>query len=184
LYFTAEASYRAVAKTLHISRNVIFNELNRLGENCKSFEQIAHELRPQWSGYLLIDGKTIPIKRNKESLLLTADTKTQDIPCAGLYGSEEATNYKELLECVKNEIHYPIKGITVDGDPALLSAISSVFQEVPLQLCVLHYTENLKRHFKYHFRGITYGVPRFIETVHKILCHKHCSSGSFISRVS
>ena len=158
-----------MARTLHISRNTIFDELNRLGENCKSFKQIAHELKPKWSGYLLIDGKTIHIKRYKESLLLTADAKTQDISCAGLYDSEDATNYKELLECVKNEIHYPIKGITVDGDPALLNAITSVFPMVPLQLCVVHYTENLDRYFKYYFRGITDGVSRFIEMVHKML---------------
>jgi transposase-like protein len=169
LYFTAEASYRAVAKTLHISRNVIFNELNRLGENCKSFEQIAHELKPQWSGYLLVDGKTIYIKKDKRALLLTADAKTQDVPCAGLFDTEETKNYKELLRKVKYELNYPLKGITVDGDPALLRAINLMFPNVPLQLCVRHYKENLDRHFKYHYRGITDGAPRFIEMVHKML---------------
>jgi len=170
-----EASYRNVSKTLHISRNIIFNELNQLGENCKSFEQVAHELKPQWSGYLLIDGKTIYIKKDKEALLLTADAKTQDIPCAVLFDSEEATNYKELLECVKSEIHYPIKGITVDGDPALLSAISSVFPNVPLQLCVRHYLENLENHFKYHYQGIPDGIPRFLNLVQRMLYAKNIS---------
>jgi len=164
-----EASYRNVAKTLHIRKNTIFDELNSLGENCKRFNQIAHELKPHWSGYLLIDGKTIYIKKDKGALLLTADAKTQDIPCAGLFDAEDTTNYKELLESVKNEIHYPIKGITVDGDPALLRAITLIFPKVPLQLCVFHYTENLDRHFKYYFRGIPDGVPRFVEMVRKML---------------
>ena len=164
-----EASYRNVAKSLHIRKNTIFDELNYLGENCKSFEQIAHELKPQWSGYLLVDGKTIYIKKDKGAVLLTADAKTQDIPCARLFDTEETKNYKELLRKVKHELNYPMKGITVDGDPALLSAINSVFTDVPLQLCVRHYDENLKRHFKYHFRGITDGVPRFLRMVHNML---------------
>lgn len=173
MYFTAEASYRAVAKTLHVSRNTIFHELNQLGDNCKSFESITHELQPRWCGYLLIDGKTIRIKKEKEALLLTADAHTQDIPCAGLFDAEDAINYTELLESVKNDINYPIKGITVDGDPALLSAISSVFPDVPLQLCVRHYWENVQNHFKYHYRGIPDGVPRFLDLLQRMLYAKN-----------
>ena len=161
-----------MAKTLHISKNIICYELNHLGENCKSFKQIAHELKPQWSGYLLIDGKTIYIKKDKGALLLTADAKTQDIPCAGLFDAEDTRNYKELLERVKKEILYQIKGITVDGDPALLRAINLIFPKIPLQLCVRHYKENLETHFKFHYRGIRDGVPRFIEMVYKMLFAK------------
>lgn len=154
---------------MHISKNTIFDELNGLGENCKSFKQITHELQPKWSGYLLIDGKTIYIKKDKVALLLTADATTQDIPLGGLYEAENADNHKDLLEQLRDDIGYPIKGITVDGDPALLKAISSVFSEVPLQLCIRHYYENLERHFQYHFRGIKDGVPRFLDMVHEML---------------
>lgn len=167
-----EASYRNVAKTLHVSRNAVFNELNKLGENCKSFKQIAHELKPKWSGYLLIDGKTIYIKKTKGALLLTADAKTQDIPCAGLFESEEAEHYKELLKTLRDDLCYPIHGITADGDPALLKAINSVFTGVPLQLCVKHYEDNLHRHFRYHYQGIKDGVPKFLEMIHKMLYAK------------
>jgi transposase-like protein len=173
LYFTTEASYRAVAKTLHVSKNIIFHELNQLGENCKSFLKVAQELKPKWSGYLLIDGKMIRIKKEKEALLITADAKTQDIPCAGLFDAEDTNNYKSLLENVKNEIKYPIKGIIVDGDPALSSAISSVFPNIPIQLCVRHYSENLKNHFKYHYRGIPDGIPRFLELAQWMLYVKN-----------
>ena len=168
-----EASYRNVAKTLHISKNTIFHELDFLGEQCKSFEQVAHELHPQWSGYVLIDGKTIYIKKDKAALLLTADATTQDIPVAGLYESENAANYKILLEQLRDDIGYPIKGIIVDGDPAVLTAISSEFSKIPLQLCIRHYDENLKRHFRYYFHGITDGVPRFLDMVHEMLYVKN-----------
>ncbi len=175
LYFTTEASYRHVARTLHVSRNTVFRELNKLGKNCKNFEQITHELKPKWSGYLLVDGKTIYIKKDKGALLLAADARTQDIPYAALFETEEAENYKQLLKTLKDGIHYPIKGITVDGDPALLNAISSVFTEVSLQLCVKHYDDNLRRYFKYHFQGIQDGIPRFVEIVHKMLYAKNIS---------
>lgn len=157
---------------MHVSRNTVFDELNKLGENCKSFEQIAHELKPKWSGYLLVDGKTIYIKKDKGALLLTADAKTQDIPCAGLFETEEAGNYKALFKTLRDDIHYPIKGIIVDGDPALFKAISSLFTGIPLQLCVKHYADNLNRHFRYHYRGIQDGVPRFLEMIHKMLYAK------------
>jgi len=188
LYFTTEASYRNVGKTLHVSRNTIFNELNKLGENCKSFEQITRELKPKWSGYLLVDGKTIYIKKDKGALLLAADARTQDIPYARLFETEEAENYKQLLKALNDDIHYPIKGITVDGDPALLNAISSIFTGVPLQLCVKHYDDNLRRYFRYHFQGIQDGVPRFIEMVHKMLyakniSHLDCLYREYLSRL-
>ena len=53
LYFDAEASYRAVARQLHVRPYQIFLWINEFGSNCKSFEEIAQELSFQYHGYFL-----------------------------------------------------------------------------------------------------------------------------------
>ena len=73
LYFNAEASYRAVGRQLHVRPYQIFLWLDELGQQCKSFEEVARELSPQYSGYLVADGTTIFVKGEKNQLLLTAD---------------------------------------------------------------------------------------------------------------
>jgi len=84
---------------------------------------VAKELKPTWSGYLLIDGKAIYVKKERYALLLTADAETHDIPCAHFARSEDYESYKTLLKTVKEELRYPIKGIVIDGDPGLAKAV-------------------------------------------------------------
>ena len=72
LYFDSEASYRAVGRQLRVKPTKVFNLVNNLGINCKSFVEVAKELQPKWSGHLLIDGKSIYVKKKRYALLLTA----------------------------------------------------------------------------------------------------------------
>jgi hypothetical protein len=161
-----------VARQLGIRANTAFKITNGLGENCKSFAQVASELRPQWSGFLLVDGKTIYVGKRKYALLLTADAKTQDIPCANLFESENLENYFSLLQAVRDELSYPMKGLTVDGDPGLVSAIQAAFPDAPLQLCVRHIDEFHVYYFKYVYEGPVKGVARFLEITHRLLYAK------------
>jgi len=59
LYFTEESSYRAVGKELGITPLPTLRWIDKLGRNCKSFEEVSHELRSKWGGYLFADGKVI-----------------------------------------------------------------------------------------------------------------------------
>lgn len=54
LYFNAEVSYRAVGRQLHVRPYQTFLWLDKLGSNCKSFEEVARELSPQYTGYFLV----------------------------------------------------------------------------------------------------------------------------------
>jgi len=161
-----------VARQLGIGANTAFKITNGLGENCKSFAQVASELRLQWSGFLLVDGKTIYVGKRKYALLLTADAQTQDIPCANLFESENLENYFSLLEAVRDNLSYPIKGITLDGDPGLVSATQAAFPGAPLQLCVRHVDEFHVHYFKYLYEGPMKGVARFLELTHRLLYAK------------
>lgn len=169
LYFDSEASYRAVGRSLGVKPNKVFKLVNALGANCKSFVDVHAELQPCWSGYLLLDGKSIPVKKERYALLLTADAATQDIPCALFSQSEDYKSYRALLTTVKEDLRYPIKGLVIDGDPGLIRAVREVFPGVPWQLCVKHLDGYHNYHFRYQYAGSGVGVAEFLEISHKLL---------------
>jgi len=53
LYFSEESSCRAVGNQLGITPLRAFRWINELGENSKSFEEVAEELKSRWGRYLL-----------------------------------------------------------------------------------------------------------------------------------
>ena len=77
LYFTEESSYRAVGRQLVITPLTAFRWIDELGGNCKSFEEVAEELKPKWGGYLLADGKAIFIKSKEHALLPIATSHNE-----------------------------------------------------------------------------------------------------------
>ncbi len=169
LYFTEESSYRAVGRELGITPLTAFRWINNLGKNCKSFEQIAQELKPQWGGYLLADGKSIFIRGKEYALLLTADAQTQDIPMAYLARGENREGWEAVFIPLRDRIAYPLQGLVIDGDFGLLAAIKRVFPHVPIQLCVRHVEQFLHYHFRYKHKGSGRGVEKFLEMAHEIL---------------
>ena len=114
LYYDAEASYRAVGRQLNIKPEKLFEIINELGANCKSTINVAKELKPQWSGYLLIDEKSIWIKGVEWYVLTAVDLKTQDIVHWDLVPSENETNIAWFMLVIKYLIQYPMKGLISD----------------------------------------------------------------------
>ena len=58
--------------------------------------------------------------------------KGEDIPCAALSKKEDYPSWKMVLQGLKSRIHYPAKGVIVDGDPGLLRAIRETFPEISI----------------------------------------------------
>ena len=169
LYFDREASYRAVGRELHVRPYRIFQWIDALGENAKSFVEVAKELKPSWDGYLLLDGKVIFVQGEHYSLLLSADAATQDVPIASFAPSERAQHWEPMLECLRDEIGYPLKGLVIDGDWGLWSACQKLFPRVPLQLCVRHMGQFLHYHFRYLYKGSGKGVEAFKALAFRLL---------------
>lgn len=169
LYFTEESSYRAVGRELKVTPLTVFRWIDMLGRNCKSFEQIAQELKPQWGGCLLADGKSIFIRGKEYALLLTADAKTHDIPMAQLARSENKEGWESVFISLRDRIPYPLQGLVIDGDFGLWAAIKRVFPEIPIQLCVRHVEQFLLYHFRYKYKGSGKGVEEFLKTAREIL---------------
>lgn len=169
LYFDREASYRAVGRELHVRPYRLFQWIDALGENSKSFVEVAQELKPSWGGYLLVDGKTIYVKSEHHALLLSADATTQDIPLASLALEEASQSWEAVLKTLTEQIGYPLKGLIIDGDRGLWSASRKLFPRLPLQLCVRHAEKFLHYYFRYLYKGSSPAVPPFVELATKLL---------------
>lgn len=140
-----------------------------LGSRCKLFLEVAHELHPHWEGWALADGKTIFIKGIEHSLLLTADAPTQDIPTALLAPGERKTTWQSVLTSLRDDLGYPFKGLTIDGDRGLFPAARRVFPHAPIQLCLRHAGEAWTRYFLYEYKGSRRGVAECMDQVADLL---------------
>ena len=172
LYFDTEASYRAVGRKLKVTPLTAYRKIIALGLNSKSPLEVSLELKPHWSGYLIVDGDSLLIGKNRQSLLLGADAGTQDIPHAILSEHEDGENWTRLLLVFKYPLAYPFKGIISDGDPALQEAIKVVLPGVPYQYCVRHFEQELIRYIRYDFvqkRGYWRESERFLAASKKML---------------
>ncbi|GAH79815.1 unnamed protein product, partial [marine sediment metagenome] len=109
------------------------------------------ELKPNWSGYLIVDGDSMRIGSHKESLLLGVDAFSQDIPHAILAEHEDGQNFTHLLLVLKFPINYQFRGIISDGDPSVQEPIKVVLPGVPYQYCVQHFEKELYRYIRYQF---------------------------------
>jgi len=175
LYFDSGASYRSVGRKLNVEAKTIYRKIITLGFNCKSPMETSLELKPKWSGYLIVDGDSIRIGSHRESLLLGIDAATQDIPHAILAANEDGQNFTHLLLVLKSSVNYPFKGIISDGDPSVQEPIKVVLPEVPYQYCVRHFEKELYRYIRYQFiqkRGHWREAERFLEVSKNLLYAK------------
>jgi hypothetical protein len=167
-YFDGEASYRSVGRDLSVKPHTVWGWVQELGGQCKSFAEVAAELRPTWDGYVLADGRTVHIRGVKYALCLTADAGTQDVPQAGLFAHEDYRAWQTTFLALK-ALAYPLKGLTLDDDPALWAAAMDVFPHAPRQLCLVHVMRQMQRWLKYTAR-----IPIVIHQPFLTLCHRLC----------
>src|SRR5882672_7657417 len=78
LYFDQGASYRAVARELgrlgiRIAGKRCWRMVQHLAANCKAPWETSVELKPQWLGWIAVDGDSLPVGSARESALLGVD---------------------------------------------------------------------------------------------------------------
>jgi transposase-like protein len=140
-YFDTRGSYRRTAKNIDrkIKYSRIWRIVDTLGHNCKSFVQVAEELHPVWSGFLGLDGKTVRVGGKKLVLLIAVDLSTEDIVDAMLADHEDYFTIRPFLKEIRDEIGYKPNEAVIDLDQAWEEAVSDIFPDVPIQLCVVHF---------------------------------------------
>jgi transposase-like protein len=152
-------SIRTIAHQESVSKTTVVKAIHEVTAQCISAAWIATNLKPQWSGYLGIDGKMIRVwdwaakhfrytkeqKRwlHKMSLIACLDLGTLDIPIHHLGSEETSIDLKLCLQQLK-EIGYPLKGYVTDGNEDIKKIVEMVFGKIPHQLCVVHFLKNLR----------------------------------------
>jgi len=147
----------------------VFKWINVLGENCKSSLDIYNELKPRWSGYLELDGKSIFVKGKEFALLLAVDVGTQDIVDFQFCKSENHENYLTLLKRLKNELFYDFKAFTSDQDSGLLKAVREIAPDRPHQYCLKHEIDYLNYQLSYKVKVDKDVKEKFLELCKFIL---------------
>jgi len=74
-----------------------YERIIRMGFNSKSPLEVGLELKPNWSGYLIVDGDSTIIGKQKESLLIGVDSYSQDIRHAILAEHEDGMNWTHFF---------------------------------------------------------------------------------------
>lgn len=78
-----------------------------------------------------------------------------------------------VLQRFRDRIHYPAKGVVIDGDPGLPRAIQEIFPGMPIQLCIRHLHSYHVYHLKYEFQGLKEGINPFLDITHRMLYAKN-----------
>ncbi len=152
------SSFRVIAKRLselthwRFGRMTAHRALVQAAQACKTPVEVAQELKPRWEGYLHLDGTGMKIKgqTEKEWTAFVAQDSTGDIVHMDLLeGGEQKETLRRFLEVIRDQLHYPVRGIISDLREEILWAVSAVFPSVPHQGCLTHTLRLVDEHTGY-----------------------------------
>ena len=172
LYYDNGDTYRTVSKEIGLSLPTTYYKIKELSLRCKDPHEVSAELKPIWSGYLMLDGDALFVRGNRENLLLSMDVGTQDVPAAILAKTEDHETWEILLNLLKDKTCYPFKGIVSDGDPSIRAATDKLIPSIPHQLCLRHYHNFLCYRIRYQLiqvKGKWHSYQKFLNDAKHML---------------
>jgi len=110
---------------------------------CKTAFEMSQELKPRWSGFLVVDEKRVPVK-GRALWFYEAVDATGDV-----------VHWRQVAECSVNEavsfleevkaLEYECRGISSDLDTSFTLAIGKVYPGKPHQYCIKHALATLEQ---------------------------------------
>lgn len=152
------SSFRVIAKRmgelLHRSfgRTTAHRALTQACQRCKTPVEVAQALHPQWEGWLHLDGKGIKLKGQPGyawTAFLAQDSTGDTVHVALLEGGEQRVAIRDFLLVIRDQLHYPIRGVISDLSEEIAWAVREVFPSVPHQGCLTHTFRLIDRHTDY-----------------------------------
>lgn len=97
-------------------------------------------------GIIIIDGKYIKVKGFKQKIpwLYAIDYETHDILFGMVSASEDIQTFKAFFTILK-ELNYPLRVVVADDRSSLPIGLKHVYPDIPVQLCLNHYVENIRK---------------------------------------
>lgn len=120
----------------------VFAELQQLP---KVFD-ITKQYCQYTSGILIIDGKYIKVKGFKHKIpwIYAIDYETHDI-LFGMVATAEDIQVFELFFKLVQQLNYPLQIVVADDRSSLPIGLKRIFPDIPVQLCLNHYIENIRQ---------------------------------------
>jgi len=108
--------------------------------------ELSKEYSTRWSGILNVDGKYVKVKgyEKKIPFIWCVDFLTHDFPVGILAESESSAAFEKLFSVLK-EMKYPLRIVIADDVEALKRPLFKYFPKAKLQLCHVHYIENIRQ---------------------------------------
>lgn len=126
----------------------IWSWVNEYAINSKTTKEISQELKPQWTGYLVADGKVVKVRGKKNCLVVGIDL-SGDIPLTEYeVGPENKSQYVRFFKNLK-ELNYPLRGLVSDGREDIHSAAKLSYGNFRHQICLTHFLKSIDRTFSY-----------------------------------
>lgn len=108
--------------------------------------ELSKEYSIHWSGILNVDGKYVKVKEypKKIPFIWCVDFLIHDFPIGLLAESESKHAFEQLFQSLK-EMGYPLRIVIADDVEALKAPLFKHFPNTQLQLCHVHYIENIRQ---------------------------------------
>jgi hypothetical protein len=152
------SSFRVIAKRLselthrRFGRMTGHRALTRACQQWKTPVDVAHALKPQWAGYLHLDGKGIK-RKGLPAYAWTAflaQDSTGDVVHVALWeGAEQRELIRDFLLVIRDQLHYPVRGVISDLREDILWAVPQVWPTIPHQGCLTHTRRLIDDHTHY-----------------------------------
>jgi len=98
-------------------------------------------------GILIVDGKYIKVRGYKQKIPLVygIDYLTHDIVFGILSSAEDIKTFVTFFKTLQS-LDYPLRIVVADDRSSLFLALKQIYPDIPLQLCLNHYVENIRSH--------------------------------------
>jgi transposase-like protein len=131
-----------------------------VGQRCKTVWEMSRELKPHWSGVLLVDEKMCSIRGQWQWWYVAVDGTGDIVHCRPVeeLNVSEATTFLQEVKELSGRLGS--RGIVTDLDTAVTKAVEREYAEKPHQYCLKHALRSLERLLGYNPLAARWGSTR------------------------
>lgn len=148
-YFETKSSYRDLARKYDIDKKRINDWVKDYSANCKGTVDVAQELKPDWTGYLTVDGKAIRYRGRKGCMYIGVDNGGDIIHILAGDGHENKTTWGQFFRELREGINYALVVLISDGNPDISATCLIYYRYFIYQTCIYHFLKRVDRTFGY-----------------------------------
>lgn len=123
----------------------------QVAEQCKTPSELSKELGLDWRGWLITDDKHISVHGKKVVWYVSVD-RGGDIPHVDVMPEQSVGGMVKYFEVFRDELDYPMKGMTTDEESILGLGYSRIYPGKPHQICIKHVMDGIDRRIGYTVR--------------------------------